>query len=103
MTARLPHAGLIGLPGNPLAVMMIVQCVLLESVRSVFHLPETPAQTVEAILNVDIDPGIQENCASMSEAIRRFRLSKAPAACEFSIWHTALFASTVTDSRGAIA
>lgn len=66
VTARLPHAGLIGLPGNPLAVMMIVQCVLLESVRSVFHLPEAPSQTVEAILNVDIDPGIQgELCVNV--------------------------------------
>lgn len=59
VTARLPHAGLIGLPGNPLAVMMIVQCVLLESVRAIFHLPETPGETVEVMMAQDIDEGIK--------------------------------------------
>lgn len=53
--ARLRHAGLIGLPGNPLGVMMIVQCVLLQAVRRVFHLPETPSQTASAVLTEDID------------------------------------------------
>ena len=69
VTARLPHAGLIGLPGNPLAVMMIVQCVLLESVRSVFHLPEAPAQTVEAVMTEDIEAGIcGELCVNVNES-----------------------------------
>ena len=76
---------------------------LLESVRSAFHLPETPAQTVEAILNVDIDPGIQGELCVNVRGNTAFPLVKGTAACEFSIWHTALFASTITDSRGAIA
>lgn len=57
--ARLRHAGLIGLPGNPLGVMMIVQCVLLQAVRRVFHLPETPSQTTSAVLTEDIDVGLK--------------------------------------------
>ena len=66
VTARLPHSGLVGLPGNPLAVMMIVQCVLLESVRAVFHLPETAAETVRASMAEDIDEGIVgELCVSL--------------------------------------
>lgn len=64
--ARFAHSGLIGLPGNPLAVMMIVQCVLLEAVRRVFHLPETPLQTVQAILSEDIDEEVTgELCVSL--------------------------------------
>lgn len=69
VTAKLPHAGLIGLPGNPLAVMMIVQCVLLEKVRAVFHLPEAPAQTVQALIASKIDAGtVGELCVSLKES-----------------------------------
>lgn len=70
VSAKLPHAALIGLPGNPLAVMMIVQCVLLETVRNIFHLPETPAQTVEARISEDIDSGIAGKlCVSLKTSV----------------------------------
>lgn len=83
--------------------MMIVQCVLLESVRSVFHLPEAPSQTVEAILNVDIDPGIQGELCVNVRGNTAFPLVKGTGRMRVFDLHTALFASTVTDSRGAIA
>lgn len=67
--ARLRHAGLIGLPGNPLGVMMIVQCVLLQAVRHIFHLPETPSQTTAAILTEDIDEGVEgQLCVSLQSS-----------------------------------
>ena len=42
---------------------------ILESVRSVFHLPEAPAQTVEAVMTEDIEAGIcGELCVNVNES-----------------------------------
>lgn len=68
VAARLAHSALIGLPGNPLAVMMIAQCVLLERVRAVFHLPEAPVETVDALISADIEAG---HCGELCVALER--------------------------------
>lgn len=69
VTARLKHAGLIGLPGNPLAVMMLVQRVLLETVRRVYHLPEEPLQVVRARMTAAVEPGATgELCVALEES-----------------------------------
>lgn len=66
VTARLRHAGMMGLPGNPLAVMMLTQRVLLETVRKVFHLPESPAQFIEARMAYAVEPGVSgELCVAL--------------------------------------
>lgn len=65
--ARLKHASMIGLPGNPLGAMMVMQRLVLEKIRASFHLPEAPVKTVQAILTEEIEKGhCGELCVSLS-------------------------------------
>lgn len=57
VTARVGGAAMIGLPGNPLAVMVLVQRVLLERIREVFLLSEGAAETVRARMGEPVEAG----------------------------------------------
>lgn len=55
--ARLQQAAMIGLPGNPLAAIVLVQRLLVRTIRAVFHLPEVAPQRIEARITQAIEPG----------------------------------------------
>ncbi|MDO4937065.1 MAG: molybdopterin-binding protein [Sutterellaceae bacterium] len=59
---------LMGLPGNPLGVIAIAQCVLLPQMRRAFCLPAAKYRYVSAKMSCDIDAGVNGRlCVSVSE------------------------------------
>lgn len=68
VVAKIQNTAILGLPGNPLGVIMITQGALLQVMRKAFLLPETPRRRVQALITEPIEDGVVGDlCVSLYE------------------------------------